>query len=156
MCGQPSYKGFHCPKKPKLDTKIDPKFSALVTCKFRKKTGHFEDTCFWKNRSEPRNQRNVNLCEDNATNNSPKNNDLVTAVIQDIPVDVLIDSGALNVSLISADVLKYFACQQKPTSCSLKGISDAEVMANSYVPLTIVFSEISIEADFVVVPASCL
>lgn len=158
ICSQPGHKGFYCPKKPKIDTKADskPGPSGVATCTFCKKPGHSESTCFAKNRSETRNQRNVNLCEDNSLSKSSRNNDLVTAVIQGIPIDVLIDSGAINVSLISSDVLKYFSCKQKPTSCLLKGISDAEIVANTYVTLTIEFSEISIEADFVVVPASCM
>lgn len=85
---------------------------------------------------------------------SMKNSDIITAVVQGVPVDVLIDSGALEVSLIFSDVLKYISYIQKPTPCMLKGISDKSFVADSYVILTIEFHEISIEADFVVVPAS--
>lgn len=57
-------------------------------------------------------------------------------------------------SLISSDILKYFTCQPKPRRCILKGLSDQEVIATSYVTLTVEFSDISIEVDLVVVPAS--
>lgn len=78
----------------------------VVSCTFCKKPGHLEDKCFAKNRSETRNQRNVNLCSDLLENNeSSINRDITTAVVEGVPMDVLIDSGALNVSLISSDVL---------------------------------------------------
>lgn len=67
---------------------------------------------------------------------------------------MLIDSGSLDVSLISSDVLKYIPCQPKFKRCVLKGISDKETESTSYVTVTIEFSDISIEADLVVVPSA--
>lgn len=83
-----------------------------------------------------------------------KNNDLTTTVIQGVPVDVLIDSGALNVSLVSSDLVKHLSCTVKPTRCVLKGLSSHEIVATSYVTLTVEFADIALEADFVVVPAA--
>ena len=56
---------------------------------FCEETGHAEDKCFVKNRSELRNQRNVNLCAPKVVTNV----DVVPAVVQ-IKTDVLIESGA--------------------------------------------------------------
>lgn len=160
ICGQSGHKSYQCSKKPKLNSNVDSNSSKDIkgesnTCTFCKKTGHSEQFCFAKNRSEPRNKRKINLCTEMPTA-LEKNTDLTTAVIQGIPVDVLIDSGALNVSLISSEVLKYFSCEPKPVNCTLKGIGYQEIVPDSYVTLTIEFSDISIEADFVVVPASCM
>lgn len=80
-----------------------------MTCAFYKKTGHSEDTRYVKNRSGLRNQQNVNL-------RSPKmvaNRDVIPAVVQGIPMDILIDSGAHNISLISSDVLKFLSFKPK-------------------------------------------
>lgn len=77
-------------------------------------------------------------------------------MIQGIPVDILIDSGALNVSLISSAVVNYFSGSRKQIKCSLKGISDKEIAAREYITLTVEFSNITLEVDFVVVPASCM
>uniref|UniRef100_A0A1E1WCE6 CCHC-type domain-containing protein n=1 Tax=Pectinophora gossypiella TaxID=13191 RepID=A0A1E1WCE6_PECGO len=163
VCGQLGHKSFRCSKKAKLDTTTansDPGTSKdakgasnLKICSFCKKPGHSEQTCFAKDRSEPRNKRKVNLCTE-MPSTLKKHSDLTTAVIQGIPVDVLIDSGALNISLISSDILKHFSCQLKPFSCTLKGLGSQEIVADSCVTLTVEFNEISIEADFVVVPAS--
>lgn len=160
ICGQTGHKSYQCNKKPKFDSNADSNSSKESkanpnACSFCKKPGHSEQSCFAKNRSEPRNKRKVNLCSE-TPNISRKNSDLTAAVIQGIPIDVLIDSGALNVSLISSDVLKHFSYQLKPVKCTLKGIGNQEIVPDSYVTLTIEFSEISIEADFVVVPASCM
>lgn len=119
-------------------------------CSFCKKPGHVEANCFAKSRSDPRNQRNVNLCSSRRYDPS---RDVTTAVVDGIPVDVLIDSGALDISLVSSDVLKYISCQPKFRRCVLKGISDKEIVATSYITVTIEFSEISVEVDLVVVPA---
>ncbi|XP_072945682.1 uncharacterized protein [Epargyreus clarus] len=126
--------------------------SSSNTCTFCKKSGHTENKCFIKAKSEQRNQRNVNLCA-YQSGISPSN-DITSAIIDGIPVDVLIDSGALDVSLISSGILKHFTCQPKPRHCVLKGLSDREVVATSYVTLTIEFSDISIEVDLIVVPPS--
>lgn len=82
-----------------------------------------------------------------------KTNDITTAVIQGVPVDVLIDSGALNVSLVSSDVIKHLNPTLKPTRCVLRGISNHEIVATSCTTLTVQFANIAIEADFIVVPA---
>lgn len=166
-CGLPGHKRGHndCPKKTKVDDQNDHNPNSTGSgssgrgsrsnkawCTFCKKPNHTENECFAKNRSETRNDRKVNLCMEQPRIKR-ENNDLTTAVIQGIPVDVLIDSGALNVSLISSDVLKYFSCALKPVNCTIKGIGSQEITADSYVTLTVEFSEIAIEADFVVVPA---
>lgn len=98
------------------------------------------------------NQRNVNLCKE--LSNGPQNNDIGTAVIQGIPVDVLIDSGALNVSLISTSVVKYFSGPRQQTYCVLKGISSSEIIVREYITLTVEFSNIALDVDFVIVPSS--
>ncbi|XP_047026313.1 uncharacterized protein LOC124634698 [Helicoverpa zea] len=134
------------------DATFNAQPSSSNTCTFCKKPGHTEDKCFTKAKSEQRNQRNVNLCS--YSSSSSPNSDITSAIIDGIPVDVLIDSGALDVSLISSNVLKYFTCQPKPKRCVLKGLSDREVIATSYVTLTVEFSDISIEVDLVIVPAS--
>ncbi|XP_028169740.1 uncharacterized protein LOC114359509 [Ostrinia furnacalis] len=150
-CGQTGHINSNCPKKRKI-----PETQPKITCSFCKKLGHRESDCFAKARSEGQNnnQRKVNLCKE--LSKSTKNNDVCTAVIQGIPVDVLIDSGALNVSLISSAVLKHFSCSKKQIDCVLKGISDNEIIAHEYVTLTVEFSNIALDIDFVVVPASCM
>lgn len=82
-----------------------------VTCTYCKKTGHDISICHAKQRTEQRNQNKggVNFCSAVQSNCS----DIVVAVIQGIPVDILIDSGAIGVSLISESVVKYFACKHK-------------------------------------------
>ncbi|XP_072934810.1 uncharacterized protein [Epargyreus clarus] len=153
-CGQVGHKSQQCFKKTKSDQISKPSTSGSnLVCSFCQKPGHNEVSCFLKDRSGPRNPRNVNLCAKPSTYFS-QNRDLTAAVIQGIPMDVLIDSGALNVSLISSEVLKYFSCERKPRSSVLKGISDSIIESDSFVTLTVEFDEISIEADFVVVPGS--
>ncbi|XP_050563099.1 uncharacterized protein LOC126912845 [Spodoptera frugiperda] len=167
ICNQRGHVGRNCIKKTRKessdrstvksgtqgsvnDTTAASKSELL--CSFCKKRGHTEEKCFAKNRSEQRNQRNVNLCASHANNKT----DIVTAVVQGIPMDALIDSGAQNVSLISSDVLKHLSCQVKPTHCVLKGISEREIVASSFITATIELSDISIETDLVVVPKSCM
>ncbi|CAG9137977.1 unnamed protein product [Plutella xylostella] len=156
-CGQAGHKNFQCPKRKKLDSTPDPKPVAKPhsrLCEFCKKPGHTEANCFAKDRAQSRNERNVNLCSERLE--STRSSDITSAVVQGVPIDVLIDSGALNVSLISDSVLKHFTCQPKPIKCAIKGISDRELEATSYVTLTIEFSEISVEVDLVVVPSKCM
>lgn len=162
-CGLLGHKGYNCDKKPRKfipsANKAPPNTTSRTnngppSCTFCKKLGHTEDNCFAKNRSESRNQRNVNLCRERQV--ASGNNDITSAVVQGIPIDVLIDSGALNISLISEDVLKYFSCSEKPVHCTLKGISDKLITATRSVTLNIEFKDITIEADLVVVPASCM
>ncbi|CAH0721738.1 unnamed protein product, partial [Brenthis ino] len=76
------------------------------------------------------------------------------AVIQGVAIDVLIDSGALEVSLISSNVLKYLSCQPKPTHVAIKGISDREIIIKQYVTLNIEFRNITVEVDLLVIPSS--
>lgn len=105
ICKQTGHKTFNCPTKSKTSDS-----TKSVTCTFCKKPGHTENVCFAKERSGQRNDRNVNFCREPMV--SERSNDITTAVIQGVPVDVLIDSGAINVSLISSDVLKHLLAQQ--------------------------------------------
>lgn len=151
ICNKTGHVRNSCPKR----TRPSENTSKLV-CSFCKKAGHEGSRCFAKSRSENSNsnQRKVNLCKE--LSNNPVNNDICTAVIQGIPVDVLIDSGALNISLISSDIVKYFSCARKPTYCVLKGVSSEEIIAHEFITLTIEFSHISLEVDLVIVPSSCM
>lgn len=149
-CSQRGHLSRDC-RQPKTTKTPNVQTTPSKTCTFCKKQGHTEDVCFTKMRSETRNQRNVNLCSYQP--DTPQNSDITTAVIDGIPVDVLIDSGALGVSLISSDVLKYITCQPKPKRCVLKGISEKEIVSTSYVTATVEFSDIAIEVDLVVVPS---
>lgn len=69
----------------------------MFIVKKKKKTGYDVSKCFAKQRAHKRNQANVNFCSSPPT----KRTDIVVGVIQGIPVDILIDSGAIGVSLIS-------------------------------------------------------
>ncbi|CAG9576999.1 unnamed protein product [Danaus chrysippus] len=102
-----------------------------------------------------RNERNVNLCAENNSKNTGAS-DIVVVVVDGIPMDAIIDSGALNVSLISSDVLRYLASQPKSTNCVLKGISEKEIVVKAYVTVTLELSQISIEANLLIVPSSCM
>ncbi|KAG7301088.1 hypothetical protein JYU34_015486, partial [Plutella xylostella] len=135
-CSQPGHKSLHCPKKSKMsDNNTTPSTSGSgpVRCTFCLKPGHREDKCFAKERSESRNVKKVNLCRE--YEGEQKSNDITTAIVQGIPVDVLIDSGALNVSLISEDTLRYLSCSKRPTMCVIKGISEKPITVNSLVTL---------------------
>ncbi|GBP44072.1 hypothetical protein EVAR_85226_1 [Eumeta japonica] len=110
-CGQRGHRRRDCPKRPRLPTDSNansnkPSYSNHRNdqCTFCKKPGHSEDKCFAKNRSELRNERSVNLCKE--PSNYSQSNDITTAVVYGVPMDVLIDSGALNVSLVSTAVLE--------------------------------------------------
>jgi hypothetical protein len=148
-CGQTGHLSFNCPRKQK-PSEATPR----ITCNFCKKPGHKENDCFAKTRSNNQNanQRNVNLCTE--LSNALKNNDICTAVVQGIPVDVLIDSGALNVSLISSSVVKYFSGPRKQVNCVLKGISTTEIIAHESISLTVELSNIALDVDFVIVPST--
>lgn len=113
-----------------------------------------EKNCFTKERSETRNKRNINFCRE--YQNINENGDKTVGVIQGTPLDILIDSGALNVSLISSDVLKHFSCRLRPTRCALKGISDREIIVNSYVTLIVEFRDIAVEVNLMVMPSECM
>ncbi|XP_052754450.1 uncharacterized protein LOC128201458 [Galleria mellonella] len=169
-CGQSGHKRLNCTKKPKdtivsthaiVDSSESTQRSVTseyksTKCDFCKKPGHREENCFAKERSNMRNKRNLNLCTTLLLTDPSRSKDVVTAVIQGIPVDAPIDSGALNISFISSGVVKYLSCELKPINCALKGISATVIHANFYVTLTIEFDEITLKADFVVVPESCI
>jgi hypothetical protein len=154
-CHQRGHLSRNCPKKPNNQSSNSappskPDSQANKSnCAFCKKPGHVESNCFAKARSELRNHKNVNLC----TERSLPNNDITTAVVQGIPMDVLIDSGAISVSLISSSALKHLPCQTKRRHYSLKGLSKEDIVSDSYVTVTLEFPEISIEADLAVVPS---
>lgn len=158
ICSQRGHSGRNCKENKRTNTDNVPNTSTapatgpMVLCTFCKRPGHTENRCFVKNRAGPRNQRNVNLCATKVFTNI----DVVPAVVQGIPMDVLIDSGAHNISLISSDVLKFLSCQPKYTRCTIKGVSEHEIVATSYVTVTIELSYISLEADLVVVPSVCM
>lgn len=82
-CGQRGHIGRNCPKKSDLDQKPNIAPKQVVSCTFCKKPGHFEDKCFAKNRSETRNQRNVNLCSDLSDNNKTSTNSDITVAVVD-------------------------------------------------------------------------
>lgn len=143
ICNQRGHKSFSCPQKDSSSKNI-----SKLCCTFCKKLGHTEKECFAKSRSD---FRKVNLCK---SFNVGFNNDISTAVIQGVAIDVLIDSGALEVSLISSNVLKYLSCQPKPTHVAIKGISDREIIIKQYVTLNVEFRNITVEVDLLVVPSS--
>ncbi|KAJ0175949.1 hypothetical protein K1T71_008123 [Dendrolimus kikuchii] len=158
-CGRARHNRAQCPKNRNVNDKGDAHDNVKpVVCSFCKKVGHRESNCFAKARSgsqgDNSNQRKVNLCSE--PSNVKDKNDMSTAVIQGIPVDVLIDSGALNVSLISSAVVTYFSGLRKQIKCPLKGIGDKEIVAREYITLTVEFRNIALEVDFVIVPASCM
>lgn len=157
-CGEKGHISRNC-SKPKSgnQAKSSPGSSGTgpVTCSFCKKPGHVEAKCFAKTRVDTNNgQRKVNLCSELSSYSN--NNDVTIAVINGVPIDVLIDTGALNVSLISSDALKYVSTQPKEKRCVLKGISDKEIISTSYVTVTLEFQNISIEVDLVIVPSNCM
>lgn len=159
-CGETGHKQISCPKKPKPNedssqfksgTKPESK-SSTVPCAYCKKQGHHITTCFAKQRSDKRNNTNVNFCSDS----SQRRNDVVVGIIQGIPVDILIDSGAIDVSLISSAVVNHFSCAKKPINSQIKGVGDSVTKINSYVTLTIELDGISLEVDLLVVPSECM
>lgn len=148
-CGQRG----HVERECKSNASVNTQANTSNNCTFCKKRGHTEDKCFAKLRSESRNEHKINLCSP-LPHVIQHNKDITTAVVGGIPVDVLIDSGALDVSLISSDVLKHLSCQPKHRHCVLKGISDKEIVTTSYVTVTVEFSDISVEVDLIVVPST--
>lgn len=159
VCGGTGHRQAGCPKKPKPNdnlekTKCDPpsKLNGTLTCVYCKKTGHDVSKCFAKQRALERNQANVNFCSSPPT----KRSDIVVGIIQGIPVDILIDSGAIGVSLISSSVVNHFSCPRKLTNCQIKGIGETVININVYVTLTIELEGISLEVDLLVVPDECM
>ncbi|CAG9135605.1 unnamed protein product [Plutella xylostella] len=118
-------------------------------CSFCKKPGHRVESCFAKLKSEARNKNNVNFCRENIIKG---NNDVVVAVIQGVPTDILIDSGS-TISLISTSLLKHFDCVRRPAFRVLRGIGGQEIESTYYVTLPIEFDEITMEVDLFVVAA---
>lgn len=153
-CGLPGHKRESCRKKPRIDNAVDSRTSSaasaspkLDSCSFCKKPGHKIDTCFAKLRSESRNRDNVNFCTQSKNH---LGSDVVVAIMQGIPVDVLIDSGS-TISLISTSLLKYFNCVRKPAFRILKGLGSQEIESSCYVTLPIEFDDLTLEVDFHVV-----
>ncbi|XP_041973936.1 uncharacterized protein LOC121729479 [Aricia agestis] len=163
ICGDTQHKQVNCPKKPKqktnsqilaLPSSSDNSSKSNLSCAYCKKGGHDITSCFAKQRSDAqRNKNKVNFC---STPDFSKNNDVMVGIIQGIPVDILIDSGALDVSLISSDVVNHFSCCKKPINSQLKGISDTTIFVEFYVTLTIEFPEITLEVDLLIVPRECM
>ncbi|RVE41316.1 hypothetical protein evm_014030 [Chilo suppressalis] len=158
VCGERGHKQSNCYKKRKIAVSSDVGTSSNLKtqsvhnltkpepCSFCKKPGHKIETCFAKLKSESRNTSNVNLCQENYSSKR----DIVVAVIQGIPVDVLIDSGS-SISLISSSMLKYFKSACKPSFRVLRGIGGREIESTYFVTLPIEFSEITLEVDLHVV-----
>lgn len=157
-CGQLGHTRKNCNKKTRTDQTPAPSSDVSSTkpafvptkpeqCTFCKKVGHKIDTCFAKQRSESRNNNKVNFCRENETTS---NNDVVVAVIQGVPVDILIDSGS-TISLVSSSMLKHFHCSQKPAFRVLKGLGSQEIESTSYVTLSIEFDGITLEVDLFIV-----
>ncbi|KAL0894189.1 hypothetical protein ABMA27_014214 [Loxostege sticticalis] len=161
-CNGFGHKQNECPKRVKLNNTVDrneplgsvSSISNRATskpepCSFCKKMGHKVEDCFTKQRSESRGKSNVNFCHE--IQDDYQRNDITSAVIQGVPVDILIDSGS-QISLITETVVKHFQCTQTPSFCTLRGIGGQEVESSFSTTLTIEFPEISLEVDFHVVP----
>lgn len=160
LCGQHGHRQSNCAKRSKTVPKGDNSGENIQKndrvnnpnksepCSFCKKPGHKIESCFAKIKSESRNTNNVNFCRENPNS---KNKDIAVAVIQGVPVDVLIDSGSC-ISLISSSLLKHFKCVCKPAFKVLRGIGGQEVESTHYVTLPIEFNEITLEVDLHVVP----
>lgn len=177
-CGRIGHKRTNCYKKPRFEsTATDSRDSnapapavntntstalrtaptsnrSSITCSYCHKPGHYAESCFAKQRAETNNKRpnNVNLCR---KRDSVANHDVMTAVIEGVPLDVLIDSGSC-ISLISRSALKHFVCNHVPTYRVLRGIGSQEIESTSFVTLVVEFPDISIEVDLYVVPESCM
>lgn len=155
-CGLPGHVQASCPKKSKTEnisnSNIATPSTAVTstnTCSFCKKPGHKVETCFAKIKSESRNKDNVNFCREIEVT---RNSDIMVAVIQGVPVDVLIDSGS-TISLASSELVKHFDCPRKPAFRVLKGIGSQEVESTYFVTLPIEFSDLTLEVDLFVVDA---
>lgn len=77
------------------------------------------------------------------------------AVIQKLPVDVLVDSGS-DISLISESVLKYFNLNKLPTYRRMRGIGSQDIESMSFVNTILEFPEITLEVNLYVVPSNCI
>lgn len=85
----------------------------------------------------------------------PKQSNVISAVVQKVPVDVLIDSGS-DISLISESVLRYFNFNRVPTFRLMRGIGSQEIESTSLVTTVIEFPEVSLEIDLFIVPSECI
>lgn len=79
----------------------------------------------------------------------------MSAVIQKVSVDVLIDNGSV-ISLISESILKYFNMNRIPTYRLMRGIGSQEAESTSYVTTIIEFPEVSLEVDLYVLSSECI
>lgn len=159
LCGGTGHKHWNCPKKQKTETNNATVTSAagngpLLSCTYCGKAGHSIDRCFVKRRVETNNKStsNVNFCQNN---NISQQSNVMTAVIEKVPVDVLIDSGS-DISLISTSVLKHLKCNRKPTFRLMRGIGSQEIESTSYVTTLVELPEISLEVDLYVVPSDSI
>lgn len=155
-CGTVGHRQFTCPKRPRIDhvTTNDSRSNLIMSnnsngdrkpCSYCKKIGHSEDVCFTKQRSESRNKSNVNFCREIV--NNYKANDITAAIIQGVPIDILIDSGS-TISLISDSVINHLKCKQIPSFRLLRGIGKHDVESLNYTKLSVEFPEITLEIDF--------
>lgn len=157
-CGQTGHKQRNCYAKQKPSTtstnatNSDVKSGIKIVCAYCKKPGHHINDCFAKQRSDNRTS-NVNFCSLPDINNYK---DVIVGVIQGIPIDILIDSGALDVSLISSSVVNHLSCATKTTYRELKGVGNTITRVFSYVTLPIEFKEITVEVDLLIVPSESM
>lgn len=79
----------------------------------------------------------------------------MSAVIQNVPVDVLVDSGS-DISLISDSVLKHFSFNKIPTYRRMRGIGSQDIESTSFVNTIIEFPELSLDIDLYVVSPDCI
>lgn len=114
ICGQRGHFKDTCPKMRSIDYKTETTSNSKPVCSFCKKLGHKESDCFAKalKPMAAKSTKVTYVCELLDANS---NNDISTAVIQGIPVDFLIDSGALNVSLISSAIVGHFFGENRLT-----------------------------------------
>lgn len=159
VCGGTGHKYWNCPKKQKSDSNPQAATSAAGNrtpffCTYCKKTGHIAEKCFIRRRVETNNKvtSNVNFCQ--KTDDLQQSN-VMTAVIEKVPVDVLVDSGS-DISLISSSVLRHLKCNRIPTFRLMRGIGSQEIESTSYITTVVELPEISVEVDLFVVPSECL
>ncbi|CAK1585048.1 unnamed protein product [Parnassius mnemosyne] len=128
-----------------------------VTCSFCKKSGHEINDCFAKQRSDSTklNPHNVNFYSKLDSNVSRSTIDVTSAVIEGVPIDLLVDSGSC-ISLVSSSLLKHFKVNQRPTYHILRGIGSQLIECTSFVTLIVELPHISIETEFYVVPHDCI
>ncbi|XP_048487713.1 uncharacterized protein LOC125491002 [Plutella xylostella] len=164
-CGGYGHRRWQCSKRQKMETNEtvtnstttnDPQslHKTHLSCTFCGKIGHSVQKCFVKQRTETNNNGavNVNFCR---KNDFAQQSNVMSAVVEKVPVDVLIDSGS-DISLISKSVLKHIKCNQVPTYRLMRGIGSQEIESVSYVTTVVEFPEISVEVDLYVVPSESM